>query len=271
MKQSSFESEFDESDLPALTGAPMQNPALSQAVGAIGPAVRVQESLANLLGEAVFSYYFAKRVAPELEHAANTNRGPLASAFSLLQINLVKQAVIGIASTMDLTTGRTRSIPHALDRLTVELTMSLERSPSDETLAAADLITDIRQTTDTEIIPSLKYVRHLRNKWAGHSSLDRTVDSWGDADSNINFPLLEDALVRMVWAVCELGTLTHMSADLRRIENQDMAGANAPAGIKRIPMTVAWNGVDAMATVMRGAAQAAGEAFLARLTLTSMG
>lgn len=260
-----FESEYDAADLTVISGAPMRNSPLGQRIDAVAPAARVREALANLLGDAVFSYYFAKRVFPELERLAEAQTGPLRSAFEVVKISLVKQAVVGIASTIDLTTGRSRSIPETLDRLLTELTERMGHSPDDETQAAIELIRHIRSTTNADIVPSLKYVRHLRNKWASHSSLDRTVDSWADANTSVNFPLLEDALVRMINALQDLGILAPMSEELQNIEAQGRAGIAQPDGTERRPMTFAWTGVHAMATVMRGAAQEAGGAFIQRL------
>jgi hypothetical protein len=265
MKLSDFTSEYDPADLPIVSGSPMLNVPLNQQIGAVAPPARVQESLANLLTDAVFSYYFAKRVSPELERMATTHDGPLLSALLEVRTSLVKQAVMGIASTIDVTTGRTRSISDALNALKATLKSRVQHSPNDETQVAIDLIRHIQDTTNPDRATSLKYVRHLRNKWAGHPSLDRTVDSWANADTSISFPLLEDALGRMVNACQDLGTLAPMSQDLQHIEAQGHAGVEQLDGTMRYPVLILWSGIDSLATVMRGSGQGAGDAYLHQL------
>ncbi|NRD62999.1 hypothetical protein HRD49_14715 [Corallococcus exiguus] len=264
MKFSDFTSEYDLADLPTISGPPLTNADLDSLVGAISPESRVDQALANMLWGAVYLYYFAKRAHPRLAVMA-AERSVLRSAIRVVDTSLVKQAVIGIASTIDLTTGRTSSLPHALDALEAELNIRLSKAFDTETAAAVELIQHIRGETNADTVLSLKYVRYFRNKWAGHSSLDRSVDSWAGADTTLNFSLLEDALVRMVNAFQNLGTLAPMSRELRDIEARGHAAEVQSDGTQRVRMAISWNGAAAMALVMREAAQKAAEAFLDQL------
>lgn len=264
MKLSDFTSEYDLADLPTISDTPLTNPQLDSLVGAIAPESRVDQALVNMLSGAVYLYYFAKRAHPRLAVMA-AERGVLGPAIWVVDTSLVKQAVIGIASTIDLTTGRTSSLPHALDALEAELNTRLSKAFDTETEAAVELIQHIRGATNADTVLSLKYVRYLRNKWAGHSSLDRSVDSWAGADTTLHFPLLEDALVRMVNAFQNLGTLTPMSRELQDIEARGQAAEVQSDGTQRVRVPISWDGAAAMALVMREAAQKAADAFLDQL------
>lgn len=227
----------------------------------MNPGLRAEESLANLLREAVYLYYFAKEACPALAAAAKLTTGPSGPATKVVQVVLLKQAVIGIATTIDLTTprttgpvpatGRTLSLPHAIDALDRELAQRLETRADDETVAAADLLRHIKSSTNAETVLSLKYVRHLRNKWAGHATLDRALDSWADADTGVNFALLEDAVARMVNAYQDLGALASMSQELSAVEAGGRPAMKGPDGTERIEMGLAWSGANALAQVMR--------------------
>lgn len=260
MKLRNFVSEYDPSDLPTIAGIPMENVPLDDNVAAFAAGDWAQESIANLCGSAVFSYYFAKRVRVGLEKIT-PERGPLRIAYEGVRTSLVKAAVIDIATTIDVT-GRTKSLPHLLDAVTRDL----QGKPQDEeTVAAVELVHDIRALTNANKVVSLRYVRHLRNKWAGHPSLDRAYDSWADADKTVNFPLLEDALVRMVNAYTELGALNEMSSALRAIADAARHETTLPDGTVQVQMTLGWSGISNIATVTRHIAQDAGDKLLAQL------
>jgi hypothetical protein len=260
MKLSAFTSEYEPGDLPIITGAPMEKGPLNENVAGFSAGDWAQESIANLCGSAVFSYYFAKRVRVGLE-AITPQLGPLRIAYEGIRVSLVKAAVIDIATTIDMT-GRTKSLPHLLDAVTRDLQ---EEPQDEETVAAIQLVHDIRALTNADTVVSLRYARHLRNKWAGHASLDRGYDSWADADTTVSFPLLEDALVRMVNAYTELGTLSEMSSALRAIADAARHETVLPDGTVQIQMTLGWSGIANIATVTRHIAQDAAETFLAQL------
>lgn len=101
---------------------------------------------------------------------------------------------------------------------------------------------------------SLKYVRHLGNKWAAHASLDRTVDGWAGADKSVDFRIVEDALARMVNAFQDLSVLMPMSKDLMDIEARANSPQEQPDGTVVVEMKVAWSGANALAQATRSSA-----------------
>lgn len=260
MELGSFTSEYDPGDLPRITNLPMEKGPLNQKVAELPAGDWAQQSIANLCGSAVFSYYFAKRVRVGLK-AMTPQRGPLRIAYEGIRTSLVKTAVIDIATTIDMT-GRTKSLPHLLDAVTRDLQGG---SQDEETVAAIKLVHDIRALTNANEVVSLKYTRHLRNKWAGHASLDRAYDSWADADRTVSLPLLEDALVRMVNAYTELGALSEMSSALRAIADAARHETTLPDGSVQMQMTLGWSGITNIATTTRYIAQDAADTFLAQL------
>ncbi|RNL77595.1 hypothetical protein [Nocardioides marmorisolisilvae] len=265
MKMRAFASEFGPEDLPTVVGEPMEKGPLNAQVGSVLPAERVDQSLLNLLSEAVYSYYFAKQAAPGLAAIAGDQPAGLSYAIESVRTTLLKQAIIGIATTIDVTTGRTASLPDALDALKRDLTTRLQVAPDDETQTALELLSYIVSMTNANNVLSLKYVRHLRNKWAGHASLDPTFDPWADAGSTVNLPLLEDALARMVNAYQDLGTLVSMSTDLQDLEAQGNIGEVLEDGSVRYQMKLGWSGANSLSQVIREEAKKGADALVQRL------
>ncbi|MEU4607553.1 hypothetical protein AB0F43_31595 [Kribbella sp. NPDC023972] len=265
MKLSDFASEFDPAELPTIVGDPMINEPLKAGVEALGTAHRVERSLLNLLTDAVYTYYFAKQACPALEALAETQEGHLRRGSETVTQSLLRSAVIGVATTIDLT-GRTASIPHALDALGEDLKRKIAQNPDDEAEAALSLLDHIRSTTNADTVLSLKYVRHLRNKWASHASLDRSVDPWAGADTHVNLPLLEDALARMVNAFQDLAILVPMSTDLKDIEQQGNPRQIQADGTVQIEMKLGWVGANALSQAMREQAKKAALAFVEKVS-----
>jgi hypothetical protein len=267
MKLSDFASEFDPADLPTLVGDPMINEPLQAGVEALGTAHRIERSLLNLLTDAVYAYYFAKQACPALGALAQTQEGHLSRGSEAVAQSLLRSAVIGVATTIDLSGyGRTASIPHALDALRDDLRRKIAQNPDGEAEAALELLGHISSTTNVDTVPSLRYVRHLRNKWAGHASLDRSVDSWAGADTHVNLSLLEDALARMVNAFQDLAILVPMSTDLTDIEQQGNPPKILADGTVEVQMKVGWGGVNAISQAMREQAKKAAVAFVEKVS-----
>lgn len=61
-----------------------------------------------------------------------------------------------------------------------------------------DRLSDLQADINSDRYAPLEYVRHLRNKWAGHPSLDRRFDAWADADKTLSIATVEAALARLV-------------------------------------------------------------------------
>ncbi|TDW22123.1 hypothetical protein [Kribbella kalugense] len=267
MKLSNFASEFDPADVPTIVGDPMINDPLKVGVEALGTAHRVDRSLLNLLTDAVHGYYFAKQACLTLRAAALTQEGHLRRGTETVVQSLLRSAVIGIATTIDLTGhGRTASIPHALEVLGEVLRRKIAQNPDDDAQAALELLGHIRLTTNVDTVLSLKYVRHLRNKWAGHASLDRSIDPWAGADTHVNLPLLEDALARMVNAFQDLAVLVPMSIDLKDIEQEGNPPRVLADGAVEIEMKLGWAGANALSRAMRELAKEAAVAFVEKVS-----
>lgn len=267
MKISPFTSQFSDDALPVITGLPKSKAYLSSAAEAIPREEREQESIANFLGEAVYSYYFMKRVYPALKALQEHNTGPTSYAMQHLSKQLVKQAVVGIASCVD-SIENTKSFFATIKRMRTELETEeedshLEKESLDELLKLVQFMMDPdRQDRDD----SLRYVKHLRNKWAAHASWDRDFDDWADADTTVSFPLMEDALVQVVNAAQALGQLKEASDTLQESEDAWRTTEN-PDGTTTIKMALSLSGIGNLASVFRFNAQRDAVAFVAELNL----
>jgi len=112
---------------------------------------------------------------------------------------LMRQAVLDIAglndgglANKDPGHSRTASLPTAHSRIKQRL-VSAQAPPAD-----LNRLDGLRADINVDHHMPLKYVRHLRNKWAGHPSLDRRFDAWGGADTSLLIPVVEAALARLV-------------------------------------------------------------------------
>uniref|UniRef100_UPI003F498C80 hypothetical protein n=1 Tax=Paenarthrobacter ureafaciens TaxID=37931 RepID=UPI003F498C80 len=119
----------------------------------------------------------------------------------------------------------------------------------------------------------LMYVRHLRNKWAGHPSLDRRFDAWAGADKTLSVATVEAALTRLINNTHETALFVSSAPALQDFR-QPPAAAN-PDG--SWPMEVDLSNVTTWAGLMRDSvdkgvralrAQITGETKLARFAHT---
>lgn len=262
-----FESEFSPSDLPTLTGQPLNNQILDSNASNRDRWVLAQRAQQNAVTESVYDFYFAKRFSEEIDGFDGWTNKVAESAVDHLERTLWKMAVIGIAKVNDQTKLlRAASIQGVLESMKNAL------EASNDPAAAAELSTlnTLRSSINPESEPILKYVRHLRNKWASHPSVDRDFDSWADADKNLNIPLLEEALARLVRAHQEAADLVASSSILSpmfsapRPEPKIVDTPNGPS--KRYPMAVAWENVTVLAEIMRTAAGRHASGLLDQLT-----
>lgn len=261
-----FASEFDSSALPVISedSKPMQNTPLDQAAHALPPEKRTEEAHALIL-DAVYRYYFAKELDTELGQMSRSVKGPLSSALNSMRNAVIRDAVIAIATTIDEATGRTRSLIHTLRALQ----RNLENLPADssdtDTETTVELIKHIMDFTNPDKIKSLLYVRHIRNKWAGHASWDPGVDTWPTGNTALNYPLLEDGLVRMVNAFDEFGTLVQMSPYLQAVEEASHCRTVNPDGTETSRITISWGAAVPMAHTMRDAGKVGARRLLDQL------
>ena len=240
-----FESEYDASQLPAIDGQPLGNKDLDDHVGGMAPWQRVELAQQTLVIDAVESYYLAKRFREKvLPFDAYTN-AVVGNALKSVADRLMRLAVVAIASVND-RQPRTRSLPQTLDALAIALAMVADVDVETERMA----IEALKSAVNADVVPSLKYVRHLRNKWAGHASLDRDFDPWAGADAAVSLPLVEDALVRLVSAHQRLADLIDESEVLRALAREPEIKVPVELPVT-IPMTVEWGAVVPLAQVAR--------------------
>lgn len=239
----------------------MNKQALETHVAAIGPGERLEQAMTTMLRDCVYQFYFAKHVCLALATQPECQSNDLSRATSWLKVSLLKQAVIGIGATVDLTFSRTSSYWHAVGAVQSALANATSLTPSAQ--ATVDLLQDLRGTTNPDVIQSFAYVRHMRNKWAGHASLDLQFDPWADANKHVHWGLLEDAVVRMVNAFQDLGTLASMSPELSNVEKAWHTQGLEPDAVR---MTLGWQGSVSLAEAMRFMARREAGALMQALT-----
>jgi hypothetical protein len=257
-----LESEYDASALPQVDGGPLTNNELDAQVLAMDSSRRVESSRQTLIMDAVHSFYLAKRYLQIVLSFDGYTNTVVPSALDAIGHNMLRLAVVAVASVNDNDNrGRTRSLPHSIDALHRALAGVTDRDVSAELVGLQRIKDDIN--ADREL--SLKYLRHVRNKWAGHASLDRVFDDWAQADSVLSLPLIEDALVRLVNAHQEFADLIDSSEVLRGLaaDPQDSDGGDSLSRV--IPMRVEWGSVTTWALVQREWARRAAEALVDQL------
>lgn len=262
-----FESEFSPTDLPTLTGEPLTNQILDSNASSRDRWVLAQRAQQNAVTESVYGFYFAKRFSEEIDGFDGWTNKVAESSVGHLERSLWKMAVIDIAKVNDQNKLlRAASIQGVLE----SMKSALEASSDPAAVAELSALNTLRSLINPDSEPILKYVRHLRNKWAGHPSVDRDFDSWADADKHLNIPLLEEGLARLVRAHQEAADLAASSSILSPLFNVPRPKpkiVDTPDGpSKQYPMTVAWENVTVFADLMREVAGRDASGLLDQLT-----
>lgn len=242
----------------------MENVPLAAAVDALPTEERIEEAYALIL-EAVYHYYFAKEISGQLGNMNRDATGPIKAAVDAIRSAIVQQGVLSIAKTIDETTGRTSSLTHTLLALNRKLADPSLNDKDGSVQATVDLVQHVLTMTNPDRNKSLLYVRHVRNKWAGHASWDTRVDTWPTGDTALNFPLLEDALVRIVNAFEQFGILVQMSPYLQALEESATHGTVDSEGRKSFRVTISWGAMVPIANAVRFAGQQGARHLLERL------
>jgi hypothetical protein len=261
MRLPNFQSEFAPHEVPDLTGARETNKKLDAEVAKVPEHERVEISQQNLILDVVKDFYFAKYFFLKTNTRNYEGDDRLQGTFGYLSEQLLKQAVISVATAIDLTTGksedgkkppgRTASLPHLLERIK----KTLEDLDTDAS-AELDLVEHIRKSVDPQKHLTLEYVQYMRNKWAGHASMDRRFDKWVQAKDSPSIPALEAALVRIVNAYEDFSDLVEMSDTLteKTTKPKQVPTINGD-GHKTWTMTVDWSSIRTWAPVQRESAQ----------------
>jgi hypothetical protein len=266
VKVQPFESEFADSDLPTIDGTQLSHSVLRAHMDGLPASHRVSRSQQDVVVDAVGNFYLAKRFREIVLPFDGFSDGIGHRALEAIGFNLMRQAVISVAAANDPERGgRTTSLPHLLWVLKKRLDDHASATGDDvsrEVVAIDELAAEIDHTT----VPSLKYVYFVRNKWAGHTSLDREFDDWADADSALSIPIVEDALVRLVNAH---GKLVKLVAGSRLL--QQITQAPATPASDEIQMSIDWSATTVWADIERDWAGKAAQAILNQLQVSAAG
>ncbi|WP_157485731.1 MULTISPECIES: hypothetical protein [unclassified Frigoribacterium] len=249
MRIQSFESEYSDDVVPDPMGEPLVHQVLDSHASSMPLGKRLEASSKTLLLDAVRAYYFAKTLHAQLNQREGEIEVKTMHAMGPVRLDLMRLAVIAIGTVND-SSNRTRSLHHTV--ATVKEALATEKGS--DARAAYQLVESIRVAINADTNVPLKYVRHMRNKWAGHASMDRDFDTWANAGSELNLPLLEKALETLVNAHADLFEVISLSETAARlVTSQDTNSSPTEAG--PIAMDVEWSAVVLMAEVAREGAK----------------
>lgn len=198
MELSPFESEYADSVLPAFEGDPATHATVRVSADAETPWTQMSVLLGTTVIQAVQSFYLAKRSEQYFSDLPEKD-DRVGRVISDINRRLMRLAVLDIAALNDgglagndPENSRTASLPIAHRRMKSHLIQA------NASTAELDRLRELQTDINLDHYAPLKYVRHLRNKWAGHPSLDRRFDNWAGADKTLSIAAVEAALVRLV-------------------------------------------------------------------------
>lgn len=266
MKLNKFESEYADSALPTFQSDPATHSAVRVSADAETPWTQMSALLGTTVIQAVQSFYLAKR-SWQYFNDLPENDDRVGQAITHINSRLMRMAVLDIAALNDGGLGgkdpnntRVASLPTAHRRM--------ERQLTEANASAAEL--DHLQRLKTEIncdhYMPLMYVRHLRNKWAGHPSLDRRFDAWADADKTLSMGVVEAALTRLVNNADDTALFASSATSLQDFR-QPPAAANTDGST---PMVIDLSNVIVLAHIMRESADQQVRALRAQITGETM-
>lgn len=266
MKRPPFESEYADSVLPVFEGAPATHAAIRASADAEIPWTQMSVLLGTTVIQAVQSFYLAKRSRQYFNDLAE-NDDRVGRAIGSINSRLMRMAVLDIAALNDgglagndPENSRTASLPTAHQRMKRQLITA--HTPA----VALEHLHDLQAAINVDLFTPLKYVRHLRNKWAGHPSLDRRFDAWAGADETLSIAAVEAALARLVNTAHETAAFVSSTPALQSFR-QPPAVAD-PDG--SIPMTLDLSNVLVWAEMMRESASREVRALRAQITGETM-
>jgi cation transport regulator ChaB len=245
-----FESEYPDALVPNPEGSPLNKVSLSALHASIPLGKRLESSSQSLLVDAVRSFYFAKAFYAEWNLREENLPSDVRHAASQMPRDLIRLAVLSIGAVND-SSERTRSLHNTV----AAIKLALADDPGTDAVAAREAIEDIRHRIDANSVVPLKYVRHVRNKWAGHASFDRDFDDWASADTTLSFPLLEKGLEILVNAHSDLFEVIRLSETASRVAAQAERADSAEDGPLSVPMSIDWSAIAVLAPMIRDAAK----------------
>lgn len=267
MKLPPFESEYPDSAVPIFQGAPATHDAVRISADAETPWTQMSALLGKTVLQAVQSFYLAKRSRQYFSDLPE-NDDRVGRAIEDINERLMRMAVLDIAalndgglpSVRDPKNTRVASLPTAHRRMHKHLT------DANASAAELDQLSKLQSDINCDHYMPLLYVRHLRNKWAGHPSLDRRFDAWAGADKTLSVAAVEAALARLVNNARDTALFASKSPALQDFR-QPPAVAN-PDG--SWPMEIALSNVTVFASLMRDSAGSQIRALRAQITGETM-
>ncbi|MFW5469946.1 hypothetical protein ACOCJ4_07870 [Knoellia sp. CPCC 206435] len=215
---------------------------------------------------AVQSFYLAKRTRQYFSNLPEDDDRP-GRVMADIERRLMRQAVLDIAglndgglANKDPGNSRTASLPTAHGRMKQRL-VSAQAPSADLTRLEA-----LRADIDADHHMPLKYVRHLRNKWAGHPSLDRHFDTWAETDKTLYVPVVEAALVRLVNNASDTAEFVSLVPALQDFDQPSAA----PSADGSMPLEIRLSSVLVWAAMMRHSAGENIRSLRAQLTGSTM-
>lgn len=266
MKLSPFESEYADSVLPTFEGAPATHAAVRTSADAETPWTQMSALLGTTVIQAVQSFYLAKRSRQYFSDLPE-NDDRVGRAIGDINSRLMRMAVLDIAALNDgglagndPESSRTASLPTTHQRMKRHLT------EANASTAQLDRLRELQTDINSDHYVPLKYVRHLRNKWAGHPSLDRRFDAWASADKTLSIATVEAALARLVNNAHETALFVSSAPALQGFRQPPVA--ENPDG--SIPIGVDLSNVIVLAEIMRESADKGMHAIRAQITGKTM-
>lgn len=267
MKLSRFESEYADSVLPTFSDSPATHAELATSADAEIPWTQMSTLLGSTVISAVQTFYLAKRTRQYFSDLPEDD-DRVGRVMADIGRRLMRQAVLdiaglndaGLANVQDPGNSRTASLPAAHGRMKKRL-VSAQAPSADLTQLEA-----LRRDINVDHHMPLKYVRHLRNKWAGHPSLDRHFDAWAKADKTLYVPVVEAALVRLVNNASDTAEFV---SSIPTLQDFDQPPA-APSAVGSVAMEVRLSSVLVWAPMMRDSAGENVRSLRAQITGSSM-
>lgn len=266
MELSPFESEYADSALPKFEGAPATHAEVRVGADAETPWTQMSALLGTTVIQAVQSFYLAKRSRQYFSDLPERD-DRVGRAIDDINRRLMRMAVLDIAALNDgglagndPENSRTASLPTAHQRMKRHLTQA------NASAAELDRLHELQTDINPDHYAPLKYVRHLRNKWAGHPSLDRRFDAWAGADKTLSIAAVEAALVRLVNNAHDTALFASSAPALQGFRQPPTVAD--PNG--SIPMDVDLSSVTVWAEIMRDSADKGIHALRAQITGNTM-
>lgn len=267
MKIAPFESEFAPEHLPTVTGNPLPNAQLDHHGAQTAHWNRAERAQQIAVANAVHGFYLAKRFSEQLERFDSWTKTAAKRAAEGIEAKLWRLAVIDVAMVNDTNQlARAASLPGVLANMKV----ALDGNPDPVLDPDRVALQALRDATNTDTILPLKYVRYIRNKWAGHPSMDRDFDNWANADAELSVPLVEEALAILVRAHQDAADLAERCPVLRPLfavpSPEREVRTHPDVTVRRVvPMKVAWSNVTVFAGLLRDGARQDAEGLFEQL------